>query len=236
MAFYTVYKITNLVNGRLYVGCHQTENLDDGYLGSGKLIRRAVKKHGVDNFLKEILHVFDNRIDMLSKEREIVTKEFCARRDTYNVTLGGHGGFAHVNDGGPDHVARTKRAGLLRKASLGKEGFVRLQKLGNAASRARGLGIHRPGFHLTNKTNFRNSPSHQKTAIAIAASPEANAKRQRSFARIAHSQGKNNSQYGSMWITDGIVSRKIKPDSLSSWVANGYRPGRKMPKNVAVAE
>lgn len=230
MVFYTVYRITNLVNGRLYVGCHQTDDLDDGYLGSGKIIRRAVKKYGIDKFSKEVLHIFSNREDMLSKEREIVTQEFCARRDTYNVMPGGHGGFAHMNDGGADHVLRTRRAGLLRKAAIGSDGFVRLQKLANAASKAKGLGIHRPGFHLTNKTNFRNAPNLQKMAIAVANSPEAKAKKKESFARIAHSQGANNSQYGSMWITDGTVSRKIRSDSLSSWIVQGYRPGRTITK------
>jgi len=40
---YTVYKITNLVNGKIYVGAHQTDSLDDAYMGSGRLIQRAHK-------------------------------------------------------------------------------------------------------------------------------------------------------------------------------------------------
>ena len=61
--FYTIYKITNNVNGKYYIGKHQTKDLNDGYMGSGKFIKRAIEKYGVKNFTKEIIHVFDNEKD-----------------------------------------------------------------------------------------------------------------------------------------------------------------------------
>lgn len=88
--YYTVYKTTNLVNGKIYVGFHSTDNLEDGYLGSGKLLKRAVEKHGEENFSKKILAVFDTREEAEALEREIVNKEFIERDDTYNLSLGGN--------------------------------------------------------------------------------------------------------------------------------------------------
>lgn len=53
--FYIVYKTTNLLNGKFYIGSHQTFNLQDGYYGSGKVLRLAIKKYGKDNFLNEVI-------------------------------------------------------------------------------------------------------------------------------------------------------------------------------------
>ncbi len=53
--FYYIYQITNMVNAKIYVGVHKTSNLNDGYMGSGKIIRSAMEKHGISNFSKDIL-------------------------------------------------------------------------------------------------------------------------------------------------------------------------------------
>lgn len=47
---YTIYKITNKVTGKIYIGKHQTEDLNDGYMGSGKLLKRAQEKYGINSF------------------------------------------------------------------------------------------------------------------------------------------------------------------------------------------
>jgi hypothetical protein len=41
-----VYKTVNNISNKIYVGVHSTEDLDDGYLGSGLLLNRAIKKNG----------------------------------------------------------------------------------------------------------------------------------------------------------------------------------------------
>lgn len=97
---YTIYKITNLINGKIYIGKHQTEDLNDGYMGSGKRLALAIEKHGIKNFKKEILFQFDNEDDMNAKEAELVTEEFVKENTNYNLCPGGHGGWGYINSTG----------------------------------------------------------------------------------------------------------------------------------------
>lgn len=95
--YYYLYEVKNKLDGKIYIGVHKTKKLDDGYMGSGSIIATAVKKHGKENFTKTVLEMFDNPESMYAKEMEIVTYEFLKRSDTYNIKLGGLGGFDHIN-------------------------------------------------------------------------------------------------------------------------------------------
>lgn len=95
--FYTVYKTTHLESGKIYVGMHTTAKAGDSYLGSGTLISHAIKKYGRAAFSKEVLFVFDNPEEMTAKEKELVTAEFVSRDDTYNLNVGGDGGWFRAN-------------------------------------------------------------------------------------------------------------------------------------------
>jgi hypothetical protein len=86
-----VYEVTNLINGKRYIGKHSTKNLNDGYLGSGIGIRKAIKKYGKENFEKKILAEFDTEEDALKYEREIVSDSVVKDSNTYNMVNGGKG-------------------------------------------------------------------------------------------------------------------------------------------------
>lgn len=87
--YHYLYKITNLINNKIYIGIHSTDKLDDNYMGTGKHILQAVKKYGKENFKKEILEWFDWKCEALNREAEIVNKEFIECNNTYNIKLGG---------------------------------------------------------------------------------------------------------------------------------------------------
>lgn len=72
MTYYGLYKTTNLLNGKMYIGKHVTTNIDDGYLGSGTWLRRAVKKHGAESFRKEWLGFYEDEDELNYMERVFV--------------------------------------------------------------------------------------------------------------------------------------------------------------------
>ena len=80
--FYYLYQITNKVDNKIYIGVHKTLDMSDGYMGSGKILGNAIKKHGIENFSKVILETFDNSKDMYTREEEIVNDEFLFSGDS----------------------------------------------------------------------------------------------------------------------------------------------------------
>lgn len=87
--YHYLYQITNIANGKIYVGIHSTTNLNDGYSGSGKVIIRAIEKSGEENFIKEIKCFYKNREELAKAENEIVNEEFIKDENTYNLVIGG---------------------------------------------------------------------------------------------------------------------------------------------------
>lgn len=105
--YYTIYKITNMIDGKIYIGCHKTKKLNDGYMGSGKYLKRAYDKYGLENFKKEILFVFNTADEMYAKEAEIVNEDFIVTENTYNLKVGGFGGWDYANKHGLNNSGKS---------------------------------------------------------------------------------------------------------------------------------
>jgi group I intron endonuclease len=118
---YIIYKTTNLLDGKYYVGCHQTQNLNDDYLGSGKHLKRAIKKYGLTNFKFEILHEVTSKEEMFELERNIVNKSLVNDPFSYNLKIGGSGGNPGIVGAftGKKHTEETKEK--QRLASLNQQ-------------------------------------------------------------------------------------------------------------------
>jgi len=200
--FYTIYKITNKLNGRYYIGMHKTKKLDDGYMGSGKLIQIAIKELGIENFTKEILFVFDNEEEMIAKEEELVV----LTEQTYNMRPGGIGYDACFSGQEALDTLMKKRHGENWRSIVGKKGFKTTQKR------------YPTLFSDTMKKNRAEGKMWQKGKHH---KPETIQKMKED--RIDHGKGKANSQYGTKWITDGITNKKIKS---TNEISLGWNYGR----------
>lgn len=89
-----IYKTTNLVNGKIYVGKDEKNNPE--YLGSGKILKLVINKNGRDKFKKEILETCSTRKELNDREKYWI-KELDSIKEGYNIAEGGTGGKTKFN-------------------------------------------------------------------------------------------------------------------------------------------
>lgn len=213
--YYTIYKISNKIDGKIYIGSHKTKSLDDSYMGSGKYLKYAQDKHGIENFTKQILFVFDTPEEMYAKEAELVDEEFIAENNTYNIKVGGFGGFDYLNSTGLNNSSKSVE-------TLSKPGLMLASRLINDVE-YRNRHIERSSLMMSNRhrlgectyDNFKNKTHSEETKIKIGM--------KNSIAQA----GDKNSQFGTIWITNEIDNKKIPKDSI---IPIGWKKGRKIKK------
>jgi hypothetical protein len=193
--YHFIYKTTNLKNGKFYIGMHSTSNLNDGYLGSGNKLRRAIRKYGVDNFKFEILQFFNSRELLAEKEKELVNEETLKDPMCMNLRKGGEGGW-------------HKWANLALKEKLKdpeyKSDFAKKIKIGRYKSC---YNIDGNWIGVTWKDTYDWRGKKHK--------PETIEKMKESKKGFAI--GEKNSQYGSFWITNGKENKKTKSEIPEGW-------------------
>jgi hypothetical protein len=86
-----IYLTINKVNDKKYIGmCTRSDN---NYLGSGALLKKAIKKYGKENFERHILYETNNFEDLCEKEKQFIIDYDAVNNDEYyNIADGGHGG------------------------------------------------------------------------------------------------------------------------------------------------
>lgn len=90
--YHFIYKTTNIKNNKYYIGKHSTNNINDGYIGSGKLLMRAIKKYGKQNFKFQILEFCNDSKNLNETEKRYITEDMVLSTNCYNIALGGQGG------------------------------------------------------------------------------------------------------------------------------------------------
>lgn len=214
--FYTIYKITNVINGKFYIGKHKTKNLDDGYMGSGKILKRAISKYGIENFHKEILHICKDETHMNLLESILVVPDV---ETNYNLCDGGRGGFSYINE-----KIYTQEKRLAHNRNVASFGAKKLNKILEtkrsqdpiwAENYSKNLSVAQKKYFANGGINgFANKNHTEDTKKKIG---QINSLKQ---------AGTKNSQYGTCWISKDTETRKIKKEELDFWIKIGYSKGR----------
>lgn len=200
--YYFIYKITNMLSGRYYIGMHSTNNMDDGYLGSGNRLRLAIRKHGKLNFKREILEFCESSEELKKREKEIITLDEIAKDDCMNLVVGGEGGW-DVNTHNNAFKNKLKNDLEFRTA------FTTKQR--KNSKKAMSEGKMKP----INETYSWVGKNH---------SEESKKKMSKIFKGAR--TGETNSQYGTSWVTKEFINKKIKKEELDLYLNDGWVKGR----------
>lgn len=118
--FHALYETVNLVNGKYYRGIHSTHDVNDSYLGSGSILKRAIKKYGPENFIRYFAGSCRSREELIAAERELVDQACVDDSRCYNRSLGGNGGCI------PTDETRAKMSAALRGKKRSPEHCARI--------------------------------------------------------------------------------------------------------------
>ena len=166
MSWY-IYRITNLINGKTYIGQHKYKKLDDDYMGSGVLIKRAIKKHGIENFKKEILY---SRIQYKETaddmERFAIAKERAIEKAEYNLADGGQGGATPLSEEAKRKISEAHKGKPhseehKRKISESEKGRKFSEEHKRKISEALKKKANNTGKHLSEEIKRKISEAHK---------------------------------------------------------------------------
>jgi len=229
MTKYLVYKVINNVNDKIYIGVHKTDDVNDGYLGSGKILKRAIDKYGPEHFTKEILYECETQEEMFQREADIVDEEFVTRKDTYNIKLGGCGGFDHLNYGSCKDKNLRFDNEWMRSISPFCNKKLRDKIHKDFCKMLRSDDEYRKKYcekvSKGLKKYYENNESPFKGKKHTAESRNKIGK-----ANSLHQSGEGNSQFGKKWIYSDKEkkSMSVNKEELNGYLEQGWVIGRKM--------
>lgn len=206
---YLIYQIANLINGKIYIGKHETTNIEDEYFGSGKYLKRAINKYGLENFVKTILFELQNEEEMNLLEKCVVTQEFCDREDTYNINVGGDGGWDYVNK-----INKTSKfylaGGLANKLKIENMSDSEYQQhCLNLSLKKQSWDKNHPGYFAGERNPMYGHVYTDETRRKMS----------------INKTGSQNFQYGKMWICNDLT-RESKSIQKTDPIPEGWRKGR----------
>jgi len=109
-----VYKTTNLINGKIYIG--QTTIKNDNYIGSGTVMKEAIKKYGKKIFKKEIIEVCDSIEQLNSREEYWISFYNSFVPNGYNLREGGN--YSHHSEATKLKISKSKIGKKLTKEHI----------------------------------------------------------------------------------------------------------------------
>lgn len=154
--YHFTYKTTCLITGRWYFGMHSTNDIDDGYMGSGTHLQNSLKKHGSENHILEIQEHLNTRAELRLREQEVLTEEFIADPLCMNIRFSCSAG----ND--PGFWATKDRAESSKKISATSKAMWARRKADLTTLAEHVAKLNKPE-HVIKRAEAIKSKNHKRT-------------------------------------------------------------------------
>jgi len=214
--YHYLYKTVNKVNGCYYYGMHSTNNLEDGYLGSGTYLKRSMNKYGKQNFELQILKYFNTRRELVEAEKVLITEKILQDKRTYNLVEGGQGFCT-----GSSLKANIRRKELLKENKEWKRNYS--EKLSTSIKAVKEKLTDKQREEIGKKVREGLKKVNFNHATFKGKKHSEKSKKKISESKKGKDKGLNNSQYGTCWITNEKQNKKIKKGDP---IPKGWRLGR----------
>lgn len=208
--FHYIYKITRN-DGKYYIGMHSTDNLDDGYFGSGKRLWHSIRKYGKEVHIKEIIEFLSSREELKKREAELVNEECIADPLCMNIDLGGNGG-------GNFNAAREKLKKLWELPAE-RERIILAIKIGasKGGKKSQTLITYEERIRRQEKAKYKKSY-------------KATGKKHSDISKNKIS----NASKGKVWLSKDNTSIKVFPYEMTKYIAEGWERKKKQIKNQRI--
>lgn len=213
--YHYIYKTTCVVTNRYYIGMHSTDDLEDGYQGSGKRLWYSIRKHGKENHKTEILEFLNSREELRNREAQLVNEELLNDSMCMNLKLGGEGGGICWNE---EHKKKFQQAGSKAHSEYLKTNEEYFKSYGEKRTNIFKNKFENgelkyflkyrfdwSGFRHSDETKKKMSDSHKGKHV-----------------------GTKNSQHGTCWICHPEIkeNKKIQKSELDLFLESGWIKGR----------
>lgn len=206
--YHYIYRTTNIITGRYYYGMHSTDNLNDGYIGSGKRLWYSINKYGKENHETNIIEFYPNRNSLKTEERKLINEDTIKDPMCMNIRIGGGGGLSGLSE---ESIRKIRKGASNFAHSLWENPiFIEWHK-----KRKSDMMKKRHSLGLVKYDTFAGKKHNDESKLKMRNSKKGTG------------VGVNNSQFGTCWITKDGVNKKIIKNNLLTYISEGWCKGRK---------
>lgn len=205
--YHYIYKTTRF-DGKFYIGMHSTDNLEDGYQGSGTLLSKSIAKHGRDRHTTEILEFLESRELLRKREAQLIDEVLLGDPQCMNLQLGGGGGLT---------IWHAENAPAFHKS--GWEAMMKVRTSNSPAIDA--------GRAKAKETYEQRKASGEYSESYTHWIGRKHTEETKSKMRKTKNAGEENHNFGkrNALVNNGLVNKRVPITEVDNFLANGWHRG-----------